>query len=223
MISDLDRDPDPGKHLDLLTLDNLGTKTPYRQAPDLPMSNWILSQFPPGYEGHAAEVGASDGRYVSPTWALEWQARWTVLCVEANPLIRPLLASERSFVECCAVGSADADGVDFHVHLDNLESFSALNPSRDRPRPSAKWKTLKVNVRTLESILEKWQFRALDALCIDVEGGERDVLKGFNLEKWKPRVIVVESWEQGALDPILRTTYERVRRSADNDCYLRRG
>lgn len=223
MIEDLRDKPDAEIYPGILTIGNVGTKNPDRRGPDLPMSNWILAQFEDGYQGYAAEVGASDGIYVSPTWALEWKARWTVLCVEANPLIKPLLTAERSFVESCAVGSANADGVEFHMYEENLESYSALKPEFNHPsvKRSARWRTCAVNVRKLDDLLDKWQFPRLDALCIDVEGGETDVLAGTDLERWKPRVVVVECWRQGSLDSLL-TDYERMWRSVDNDCYVRR-
>jgi FkbM family methyltransferase len=189
------------------------------------MSNWIMGQFPKGYVGFCIDVGASDGRFVNSTWVLEKHHRWTVLSVEANPYMKSLLMKNRAFVKMCAVGSEPQDGVDFHMNLDNLEAFSALNPIRDHPlyqeEAGTRWDTVKVNVRTLEQLLKEAEFPRLDALCIDVEGGERDVLKGIDLGRWRPRVIVLESWGEGELDDAL-PDYRRVWRQTANDCYLRR-
>lgn len=194
--------------------------------PNGTVSTWIADQFPPGYVGYCIDVGASDGMSINSTYLLEKQHRWTVLSVEANPYYKHLLNECRAFVKICAVAESPSDGADFHINLDNLEAFSSLKP---RPHPKFmiqagdRWATTKVPVRTLEQLLEEHEFPRLDALCIDTEGTEPDVLRGIDLDKWKPHVIVVECWDQGSLDDQLALSgYERVWRSADNDAFVRR-
>lgn len=204
------------------------TKVPdYKLPVNATLGNWIRGQFPKDYLGYCIDVGASDGMFVNSTWTLEKQHRWTVLSVEANPYMKPLLLKNRAFVKICAVGAESADGVDFHMNCDNLEAFSALNPIKDHPQfaheAGGRWETVQVNVRTVEQLIAEAEFPRLDALCVDVEGGERDVLKGTDLSKWKPRVVVVEAWDQGSLDDYLCPRgYERVWTTASNDCYTRR-
>ena len=52
-----------------------------------------------------------------------------------------------------------------------------------------------VPLRTLNSLLEDEIHldREVDIVSVDVEGGEMNVLKGFDLEKYKPKVMVVEN------------------------------
>jgi len=201
-----------------------------KELPRLPVnaevSNWIAGQFEEGYRGHAVDVGASDGVFINSTWLLEKHLMWKVISIEANPLMKELLMKERAFVKMCAVASETAKDVDFHINLDNIESCSALKPVvehwRFKKEKARRWSTVKVNVRTLEDILAEEEFTKLDALCVDVEGGELDVLKGIDLGKWQPRVIVVECWDNGGLDHYLVPKgYVRTWRSAENDCYLR--
>jgi FkbM family methyltransferase len=54
-----------------------------------------------------------------------------------------------------------------------------------------------VTTRTLTSILDEvWQAeRPIDLLSIDVEGQELQVLKGLDFTKYRPKVIIVESWD----------------------------
>jgi len=54
-------------------------------------------------------------------------------------------------------------------------------------------KTIKINVRTLDSILEELKIDQIDILSIDVEGAELKVLGGLNLSEIKPKVIVLEN------------------------------
>ena len=55
-------------------------------------------------------------------------------------------------------------------------------------------KTKKIKSDTLDSIIEKSQFKdkKIDFVSIDVEGHELEVIKGFNLKKYKPSIIVIE-------------------------------
>ena len=52
----------------------------------------------------------------------------------------------------------------------------------------------KIRTETLNSIIEKSPFRdkKINFLSIDVEGYEMNVLRGFNIEKYYPDVIVIE-------------------------------
>ena len=51
-----------------------------------------------------------------------------------------------------------------------------------------------INTTTLNNVFENSRFfnSKIDFLCIDVEGHELDVIKGLNLNKYRPNVIVVE-------------------------------
>jgi len=52
----------------------------------------------------------------------------------------------------------------------------------------------KIKTQTLNSILDNLNLKnkQIDIVSIDVEGHEMEVIKGFNLQKYKPHVVVVE-------------------------------
>lgn len=190
------------------------------------VGEWIRGHFPDGYIGHAIDVGASDGYSVNTTFHLERAHHWTVLSVEANPNFAPLLRKSRTWIEMCACGAEPRDEAMFHINVAHPEAYSALNPNRakanaDGNGAKTKWEATPVKVRTIDQLIEKWQFPKLDALCVDVEGDERDVLMGCDLVRWKPKVIVSEAWESGHEYPYLATFgYKLKARSADNDLYV---
>ena len=189
------------------------------------LSQFIIDQFPEGYRGHCVDVGASDGISVNSTYALEKSHGWTVISVEPNPTFHPWLVRDRAMVEKCAVGSVPQAAATFHVHINNEESFSSLAPKvrNDKyPTEGMSWKKIEVPVKTLEEILQRWEFSKLDALCVDVEGTEVDVLKSLDLGKWKPKVIIAESWDepveiQALIGPL---GYERKYMSVDNHIWV---
>jgi len=193
--------------------------------PNIQLSQWIANQFPNGYQGHAVDVGASDGMSISTTWLLERGMGWTVLCVEPNPLFHEMLSAERAFIERCAC-DATPGTAPFHIHTDHPEAFSALRVAKhptQHAEKNAKWQTIEVRVETVDRLLEKWCFPKLDALCIDTEGTELEVLKGCDLRRWKPRVIVTECWDRvGPIDLWLESLgYTKTMRNVENDGWLR--
>jgi len=208
-------------------------QNPYRvlDYPNGFISEWIAGKFPDGYRGHAIDIGASDGISVNNTYHLERAHRWTVLSVEANPKFLPLIRKHRTWYECCACAAEPIDEATFYVNPLQPEVYSALKvPGRPRiivngqsceSEKPANWEQIKVPVRTVDQLLDKWSFPKLDLLSIDVEGGERDVLMGCDLLRWKPKWIVSESWEPGGEHVYLSTYgYQRVARCAHNDIYM---
>jgi FkbM family methyltransferase len=159
----------------------------------------IRKHFPPDYRGHVIDVGASDGVSVNSTYTLEKLHRWTVLSVEANPFYKPYLQANRAFVEMCACSSESKESAPFFIHTDNPEAYSGLEIVRHpkfHAKSNATWKKTTVPVRTVDELLAKWQFPSLDAICVDVEGCEVEVLKGCDFNRWKPKVVVVEAWDK---------------------------
>jgi FkbM family methyltransferase len=195
-------------------------------GPNGELSQMILKGFQNHYQGYAVDVGASDGVSINTTIMLEKNYRWTVLSVEPNPYFKPFLHANRAFVEMCACGSTPQEEAPFHIHLENPEAYSALNVRKhpiNKPRPDAKWSTIMVPVRTVDQLLAKWEFPRLDVLCVDTEGTEVDVLKGCELKRWKPTIIVVECWDKtGPTHEYLREQgYRCADTSVHNYVYLR--
>jgi FkbM family methyltransferase len=59
-------------------------------------------------------------------------------------------------------------------------------------------KIIKVDTKILNNIIEnsKYKDEEIDFLSIDVEGFELNVIKGFNLKKYKPKLIILEFIDQ---------------------------
>lgn len=200
--------------------------------PNVNLSNFILDYFPDDYRGWGIDVGASDGISINSTYSLEVHHRWTILSVEANPAFSKMLHKYRAFVEMCAC-SDKAGEADFNVNETDPEAFSALTVmaspdemekhQRLNKRPAVSFKKVKVRVDTVDSLMIKWQFPQLDVLCVDVEGTELDVLKGCDIARWKPKVIVTECWYQiSPIDTYLEALgYKKSGRNVQNDIFVR--
>ncbi len=196
--------------------------------PNNVLANYIMEQFPADYVGWGIDIGASDGISINTTFALEVFHRWTILSVEANPGFSQMLHQRRAFVEMCACSDSEGEAI-FHVNDQNPEALSSLEPT-DRPKllereaPKSTWSRVKVATKTVDQLLDKWEFPQLDVLCIDTEGTELSVVVPSSLVMRKPLVICVECWDAtGPMDPYLaKFGYEKTARNTDNNLYIRR-
>ena len=189
----------------------------------------IKSYFPPGYVGACVEVGALDGIRMSNTYQLELDG-WRCLCVEPNPTSFLSLQKNRKACKNFAVGSVDADGVDFTcvVTKNTDESgISSLTVDERLVKTHShlinKQYVIKVQVRRLDTILAESGFGIVDFLSIDTEGTELDVLRGFDIARYSPRLMLIENnFNDGYIEEYLsKFGYRKDRRLTVNDFYVR--
>jgi hypothetical protein len=82
-----------------------------------------------------------------------------------------------------------------------------------------------VRVMTLDEVLAEAGHPPLDFVSIDVEGLQIEVLKGFDLARHRPRLLIVEdhllNWETHL--HLRRRAYQLVKRTQLNNWYVPRG
>lgn len=162
----------------------------------------LWSVFPPDLDnGIFLDVGALDGKRFSNTYSFECEG-WKGICVEAHPYYIPYIQKNRpnSIVVHAAVSDKNKEKVEFYAN--DLGSLSTLDASmqnffKSNYRKNVReYKKIFVPMRTVDSILEENRIDRVHVVSIDVEGTELAVLKGFNLQKYKPRVLVVEALDK---------------------------
>jgi FkbM family methyltransferase len=159
-----------------------------RVPPDHEMR--LIAAFFGDRKGYFVEVGANEPRERSQTWHLE-QAGWTGVLVEPQPALAGKLRAHRTAkVFAVACSSPEFAGRTLPLHV--AGPLSALD--RDRMAPGASPETvIDVPVKTLDSVLEDAGApKIFDFLSIDVEGHEIEVLRGFDIARWYPRLILLE-------------------------------
>jgi len=163
----------------------------------------IASYFADNTILYGLDIGAVDGVFINNTYALEIEKEANILCIEANPIYQEPLTRNRKLSKLYAVGSENMDNVDFHVvkvhDHNNLSSVSALSidlellESHQKHYKISQY-TEKVNVRTIDFILEEWNPVKLDLVSIDIEGTELAALSAWkSLDVYKPKLLVVEA------------------------------
>jgi FkbM family methyltransferase len=84
--------------------------------------------------------------------------------------------------------------------------------------PQDKTEVISVPVTTLTDILDTQDIKKIDFLSLDVEGFEIEVLRGLDLEKYSPDVILVEWFlDIKEIEAILKDTHNLVEALSNHD------
>lgn len=170
--------------------------------------------------GFFVDVGAADPVKNSQSWLFE-QMGWSGVVIEPRPDFAEKLRQGRRAkvyeVACSSPANASRE-----LRLNLAGGHSSLNErfviAGLQPQGAAM-----VAIRTLDDILAELQVSApIDFVSIDVEGHEREVLEGFDLDRWRPRLLLIEDH---VLDRRLHRVlqhrgYKWVRRTDFNGWYV---
>jgi len=173
-------------------------------------------------KGYFVEVGANDPRERSQTWLLE-QSGWTGVLVEPQPdLAAELRANRKAKVFSVACSSPENAGRDLPFHV--AGPLSSLDRNGMAPGAVTE-RIINVPIRTLDSILvEAGSPAGFDFLSIDVEGHEIEVLRGFDMVHWRPRLILLEDHvaDLSKHRYLIGAGYRIIRRYENNGWYVPR-
>jgi hypothetical protein len=84
-------------------------------------------------------------------------------------------------------------------------------------------KSIDVRQRTLDAILVEARIEQIDFITVDVEGYELASLRGFDLARWRPRILILEDNSAGTSEDVIlymvNQGYTRFRNTGANDWY----
>ena len=152
-------------------------------------------------QGRFVEVGAFDGATYSNTVFLA-EMGWKGLYIEARPdfalQCRANHKGRWDKIETIDCGVSDHEGFMDIYDIGECSTLvwdqTAKNWGGDANRK------FKVPVATLEFILTDYSIEPdFDLLVVDVEHHELEVLRPFDLNKWRPKMCIVETHEMGGL------------------------
>src|SRR5438105_3092658 len=154
-----------------------------------PESLLVWDYFQRRTDGKFVDVGANHPVKGNQTWFLEAQG-WSGILIEPNPDLCQLLREQRprSRVFQAAVCSPGQEG-EAELHLAVDAAKSSLRPEWDHALTG---KRVLVPTRTLNSMLTEAGIEHIDFLSLDVEGMELEALRGLDLDRYRPQLIMVE-------------------------------
>lgn len=156
------------------------------------------------------DIGAADPIAGNNTYLLHWAGGRGVL-VEPNPLFQAALKLQRphDIVVQAGIGVSDAKEADYYVFKDApmLNTFSPDDVAWRRKQAGHEVieKVLKMPLITINELIEKHLGKAPDLVSIDIEQMDLPVLRTLDFAKYRPAVIVAESFPNGATAEFLKT------------------
>jgi FkbM family methyltransferase len=194
-------------------LQKLGYKVENRQEEQEPLRRYY-SQHGEDYllwkffdfkkDGFFVEVGAFDGVHLSNTYSFELEG-WKGICVEPGQYFENCKKNRPNSLCVNAVCVSNDDIKEITFYEEELGLFSTIKDVDElknkyfqsvynaRGLNFNSTNKLKVEAKTLNSILCENNAKEIDFISIDVEGSEIEVLKGIDIEKYKPRILIIEA------------------------------
>lgn len=123
---------------------------------------------------------------------------WRCICIEPNPkfveqheklnneIYQYACSDEEKFSEFTIITIGDEEN-------NNGLSYSSIDV-RYKIIPDFKSSVIEVEVIRLNSLLERLNIDHIDFLSVDTEGWEIDVMKGFDINKYRPKVVMLENY-----------------------------
>lgn len=142
--------------------------------------------------GTYVDVGCNEPLHYSNTFDL-YKIGWRGICIDANRELIAKFQSVRKEDICivAAVSDTEREAI-FHKSTENavstIDEETLVEWKRHWDFPEEE----KVITRTLTSILDEHLKGEIDFLNIDVEGHDLQVIKGLDLNKYRPKLIVIE-------------------------------
>lgn len=133
-------------------------------------------------EGFYVDVGASDGITFSNTYVFE-KMGWDGVCIEPHPEEFVRLRLNRPNSLCLHAMAGEKIGYGWLL---------PGNGGTNRRVVDADPMTVPVAIATLNFVLELLGRSQVDFVSVDAEFTDEKVIEGFNLDLYRPRVVVVE-------------------------------
>lgn len=139
--------------------------------------------------GFFIELGANDGLFQSNTAFLEKKMEWTGILIEPSLLGYNKCKINRPNSVCLNYACVSNDYTDEYISGDFIDNHPMGSVNGKRTNRN---KLIKVKAITLEKILDEHSCVVIDFLSLDTEGYELEILKGLNLLKYRPKLLLIE-------------------------------
>lgn len=193
---------------------------------------WVLYELDLQQNGYFVEFGAYDGTVHSNTKLLEERFGWTGILAEPNPdLAETLRSARRAVVDSRCVWDSSGERVSLLLTGDAELSTVAEHAASDlhtESRHATAVRSVDVPTVSLDDLLDEHGAPpVIDFMSVDTEGTELRILRAFDINRHRPRLLTVEhngnAEAQRELDALLEAQgyQRRFRTMSDWDAWYR--
>lgn len=167
-------------------------------------------------KGFYIEVGSNEPIQHSNTFGL-YQQGWRGITIDANinmvnmhKKIRPNDAAI-----CAAVSDEEKEVTFYEFDMDEISTIDTEFYDRHKSIQKVN-RQITLRTRTLNSLIEENlpASTSIDLLSIDVEGHDYNVLNSINLDKFRPKLIVIEMHSFDLTQPFNNAIYSKMIKSS---------
>lgn len=179
------------------------------------------------YKGVIVEVGGGDPEWGSISKHF-YKNGWKTIVVEPNPKYAKQHLKDDKYVINCACSSEIKKHQTFYIvksHWTDMAASSlGIKENYKKYAENIPIEEIKIDVYTLNYLLEERNIDKVDILSIDTEGWEIEVMRGFDLKKYKPKVVVLENFsnDQSYDEYMTKFNYFLIGRFGFNSLYEKR-
>lgn len=167
--------------------------------PHQEVADRLASYFTPRYVGTMVEVGAAHPESISTSFPLR-ELGWRIISIEPIPEFCEEFRKRGFPVLQYACYSKDEGRMAFKISPGRVNSSSLGVRHHDIIKAAFNWtdanfETIEVEALTLDTVLSKHhpELTSFDILSVDTEGWELEVMQGFDLKRFAPKVVCLES------------------------------
>ena len=143
--------------------------------------------------GFFIELGANDGLFQSNTAFFEKKMEWSGILIEPSLKGYEECKKNRPKSVCLNYACVSNDYKNDYIEGDFKDNSAMGSIGGKRLR---RQNLVKVKAITLEKILDEHCHTNIDFLSLDTEGYELEILKGLNLNKYRPKFMLIEVYKK---------------------------
>ena len=158
-----------------------------------PLENKLNELFKNKECGFYIELGANDGITQSNTAFFEKTKKWSGILIEPSYVGHELCLKNRPNSICFNYACVSNEYTEEFIYgdFDHNNLMASINGERLGSNM-----LIKVKATTLEKILDSQNITNIDFLSLDTEGYELNILKGLNLDKYRPNYMLIEVYNK---------------------------
>jgi FkbM family methyltransferase len=155
---------------------------------------WIIRDFFRDQRGGLfVDVGANHFRRFSNTYYLETRLGWSGIAIEPQTKFAGDYARYRPKTRFIPLFVSDVSDHDARLYVPRWNDLVASGSSEFAQSLGGTTITQLTKTITLDDLLSRAGLGAIDFVTMDIELGEPAALRGFSLEKYRPRLLCIEA------------------------------